>query len=131
MKHFALFGFFLGLLAVRLKSQTVLFNVSANPDAGTVTIAAAPGASLTIPQIFPNDLLTGADGFTLINLFVNTYNPGQSVGVQTGNLSVSNGSQTHLLLGQPSIGAILTPETGINNFGINFDIFTLTGIGEE
>jgi len=124
MKHLALVGFFVALLAVRVQAQ-VLFNVTANPDAGTVTIAAAPGASITIPQTFPNGLFTGADGFTLINLFVNDYAPGPSVGIQDGGgLFISNGTENFSLLGQPSTGAILDPETGVNNFGINFDVFT-------
>jgi len=123
MKHFALVGFFVALLAVRVQAQ-VLFNVTANPDAGTVTIAAAPGASITIPQTFPNGLSSGADGFTLINLFANTYVPGASVGIQSGSLSISNGTESFALEGQPSVGAISTPETGVNNFGLNFDLFT-------
>ncbi len=124
MKQFAFLGFFVALLMVRVEAQ-VLFNVTANPETGTVTIAAAPGASITIPQTFPNGLSSGADGFTLINLFVNTYVPGASVGIQSGGLlSISNGTEIFALEGQPSVGAISTPEGGVNNFGINFDLFT-------
>jgi hypothetical protein len=126
MKQFALVGFFVALLMVRAEAQ-LLFNVTADPGASTVTIAAAPGASITIPQTFPNGLFTDSNGFTLINLFVNDYAPGISVGIKSPGLSISNGTDTFLLEGQPSVGEITDPGTGLNNYGINFDLFTANG----
>jgi hypothetical protein len=136
MKHFAVVGFFVALLTVRVNAQ-VLFNVTANPDLGTISITAEPNVTVTIPQGFPTktvideetqlpktvNLNSSSDGFTLMNLFKNPYTAGNSVQVSgTSGLKVDNETFT----GQPSSGEISNPfPSQVNKAGLNFDLFTV------
>ncbi|MFZ9839561.1 MAG: hypothetical protein ACO3JJ_13615, partial [Opitutaceae bacterium] len=96
MKHHALLGLILGLLAaVRTGAAEppVLFNVYFNPASKEVTITGT-GELATLNDSAPQSLASFTDGVTLINFFNAGFNQGFTSLVDTPNLTVNIGTSS-------------------------------------